>query len=128
MDHFCASVNLEVQWASEATISAVERNGGVITTTYFDPISLEAAVNPVTFFKRGLVLLLLIYLCTDILCSWMFYHTIYASDQYYNSLSPHSHCSHHLTLSGYTLFSVNTSYIYISVGSTFQTFFLDFPP
>lgn len=62
MDHFCATVNLEVQWASEATISAVERNGGVITTAYFDPISLETAVNPIAFFKRGLIFLPLIYL------------------------------------------------------------------
>ncbi|KAK4320343.1 hypothetical protein Pmani_008763 [Petrolisthes manimaculis] len=53
MDHFRATVNLEVQWASEATIAAVERNGGVVTTAYYDPMALEAAVNPIPFFKRG---------------------------------------------------------------------------
>ncbi|XP_076069566.1 mitochondrial ribosomal protein L15 [Oratosquilla oratoria] len=53
LDIFKAKVNLEVQWASEAVIAAVERNGGIITTAYYDPISLDAAVQPVTFFKRG---------------------------------------------------------------------------
>lgn len=40
-DIFCATVNLEVQIASEAAIAAVERNGGVITTSYYDPRSLR---------------------------------------------------------------------------------------
>lgn len=53
IDHFKACINLEVQWATEAVIAAVERNGGVITTAYYDPISLTAAVNPAAFFKRG---------------------------------------------------------------------------
>lgn len=53
MDHFQARINIEVQWASEAVIAAVERNGGFITTAYYDPISLDAAVNPEAFFKRG---------------------------------------------------------------------------
>jgi large subunit ribosomal protein L15 len=35
-DHFEAKVNIEVQYASEQAIAAVERNGGVITTAYFD--------------------------------------------------------------------------------------------
>ena len=35
-DCFESKVNIEVQHASEATIAAVERNGGVITTAYFD--------------------------------------------------------------------------------------------
>lgn len=39
-DIFCAKVNLEVQRASEAAIAAVERNGGVISTSYYDPRSL----------------------------------------------------------------------------------------
>lgn len=39
-DTFCAKVNLEVQRASEAAIAAVERNGGVISTSYYDPRSL----------------------------------------------------------------------------------------
>ena len=42
MDRFAARVNLEVQWASEQTIAAVERNGGVITTAYFDIFCVNA--------------------------------------------------------------------------------------
>ncbi|XP_066959767.1 large ribosomal subunit protein uL15m [Macrobrachium rosenbergii] len=53
IDHFKARINIEVQWASEAVIAAVERNGGFITTAYYDFISLDAAVNPANFFKRG---------------------------------------------------------------------------
>lgn len=40
-DIFRAKVNLEVQVASEKVIATVERNGGVITTSYFDPRSLR---------------------------------------------------------------------------------------
>lgn len=40
-DIFCAKVNLEVQVASETAIAAIERNGGVITTSYYDPRSLR---------------------------------------------------------------------------------------
>ncbi len=39
-------VNVEAQWASEAAIAAVERNGGVVTTAYFDIFSVTALVNP----------------------------------------------------------------------------------
>ena len=39
-------MNLEVQWASESSIAAIERNGGVITTAYFDFNSVRALVNP----------------------------------------------------------------------------------
>ncbi|XP_041358010.1 39S ribosomal protein L15, mitochondrial-like isoform X2 [Gigantopelta aegis] len=53
VDLFSAKVNLEVQWASEAVIAAVERNGGVITTRYFDPASLFAVMNPLQFFQKG---------------------------------------------------------------------------
>lgn len=53
MDHFQTRMNIEVQWASEAVIAAVERNGGTITTAYYDPIALGAACNPMAFFKRG---------------------------------------------------------------------------
>ncbi|XP_063239701.1 large ribosomal subunit protein uL15m [Bacillus rossius redtenbacheri] len=52
-DVFRAKVNIEVQWASEPVIAAVERNGGVITTCYYDPHSLWAVVNPEKFFKKG---------------------------------------------------------------------------
>ncbi|KAK7789728.1 hypothetical protein R5R35_007295 [Gryllus longicercus] len=52
-DLFQAKINIEVQWASEQVIAAVERNGGVITTAYYDPQSLWAAVNPRRFFMKG---------------------------------------------------------------------------
>ncbi|XP_028822475.1 large ribosomal subunit protein uL15m [Denticeps clupeoides] len=52
-DLFCAKVNIEVQIASEAAIAAVERNGGVITTSYYDPRSLTVLIKPVPFFLTG---------------------------------------------------------------------------
>jgi len=42
-----------VQWASEAAIAAVERNGGVITTAYFDAISVKALSDPQRHFMAG---------------------------------------------------------------------------
>ncbi|CAL4064380.1 unnamed protein product, partial [Meganyctiphanes norvegica] len=53
LDNFKAKLNLEVQWATEPVIAAIERNGGTITTAYYDPISLTAAVNPEKFFQRS---------------------------------------------------------------------------
>jgi len=53
LDNFKAKLNLEVQWATEPVIAAIERNGGTITTAYYDPISLTVAVNPEKFFKRS---------------------------------------------------------------------------
>ncbi|KRT86484.1 ribosomal protein [Oryctes borbonicus] len=50
---FKAKVNIEVQWASEAAIAAIEKVGGVITTAYYDQHSLHAMVNPEKFFQRG---------------------------------------------------------------------------
>ncbi|TRZ04407.1 hypothetical protein DNTS_023513 [Danionella cerebrum] len=50
---FCAKVNIEVQMASEEVIAAVERNGGVITTSYYDPRSLQVLIKPVPFFMSG---------------------------------------------------------------------------
>lgn len=38
-------MDLEVQWASQRTIAAVERAGGRIRTAYYDPKSLEAAID-----------------------------------------------------------------------------------
>ncbi|XP_050402600.1 39S ribosomal protein L15, mitochondrial [Patella vulgata] len=52
-DIFCARLNIEVQKASELTIAAIEKNGGVITTRYYDPHSLHAVVNPAKFFAKG---------------------------------------------------------------------------
>ena len=54
LDCFNAEINLEVQWASEHIIAAVERAGSTITTAYYDPFSLEAAINPINFFARGI--------------------------------------------------------------------------
>ena len=53
LDNFQAKINIEIQHASEQVIAAIERNGGVITTAYYDPISLMAMVNPMKFFARG---------------------------------------------------------------------------
>ena len=53
MDRFAAKVNIEVQWASEQTIAAVERNGGVITTAYFDIFSVNALSDPKRYFSLG---------------------------------------------------------------------------
>jgi len=52
-DLFKGKLNIEVQWATEAVIAAVERNGGVITTAYYDPFSLMCMKNPKQFFQRG---------------------------------------------------------------------------
>ncbi|XP_059900619.1 large ribosomal subunit protein uL15m [Gadus macrocephalus] len=50
---FSAKINIEVQRASEAAIAAVERNGGVLTNSFYDPISLAILIKPVPFFQRG---------------------------------------------------------------------------
>ncbi|GAB1608464.1 39S ribosomal protein L15, mitochondrial-like [Argonauta hians] len=52
-DNFKSCINIEVQWASELTIAAIERNGGRITTRYFDPMSLIALANAKKFFQSG---------------------------------------------------------------------------
>ena len=52
-DIFCTPVNIEVQWTCEASIAAIERVGGVITTRYYDGISVQALSDALTFFKRG---------------------------------------------------------------------------
>jgi len=53
MDTFDAKVNIEVQFASEQAIAAVERAGGRITTAYYDLHSVIAAINPIKFFLSG---------------------------------------------------------------------------
>ncbi|KAM6977632.1 large ribosomal subunit protein uL15m [Aplochiton taeniatus] len=50
---FAAKINIEVQRASEGAIAAIERNGGIITTSFYDPISLDVLCKPVPFFQRG---------------------------------------------------------------------------
>lgn len=52
-DYFTSTVNLEVQWASESAIAAVEKAGGKIRTAYYDAASLEAAVDPEKWFLSG---------------------------------------------------------------------------
>ncbi|XP_077208530.1 large ribosomal subunit protein uL15m [Paroedura picta] len=52
-DTFVAKINIEVQMASELAIAAVEKNGGVITTAFYDPRSLGVLCKPVPFFLRG---------------------------------------------------------------------------
>lgn len=53
-DIFKAKLNIEVQWASELVVAAVERAGGVITTAYYDMHSLQCMINPTKFFERGI--------------------------------------------------------------------------
>jgi len=53
LDIFKARVHLEVQWADEQTIAAVERNGGKITTAYYDLHSVIALSDPYSFLKSG---------------------------------------------------------------------------
>uniref|UniRef100_A0A1A8HA36 Large ribosomal subunit protein uL15m n=1 Tax=Nothobranchius korthausae TaxID=1143690 RepID=A0A1A8HA36_9TELE len=52
-DIFAAKINIEVQRAFEGAIAAIEKNGGVITTSFYDPISLGILIRPVPFFVRG---------------------------------------------------------------------------
>jgi large subunit ribosomal protein L15 len=53
-DIFKAQINIEVQWiTSELTLAAIERNGGVITTKYYDLNSVNAMRDPLSFFKSG---------------------------------------------------------------------------
>ena len=53
-DVFSTPVNIEVQWTCEASIAAIERVGGVITTRYYDNISVHALSDALEFFKRGI--------------------------------------------------------------------------
>ncbi|KAJ9574698.1 hypothetical protein L9F63_008133 [Diploptera punctata] len=51
-DIFKAKVNIEVQWAPEPVIAAIERNGGVITTAFYDKDCLFAVVNPKRAYEK----------------------------------------------------------------------------
>lgn len=53
VDNFYACLNIEVQHAKEPVIAAIERNGGRITTAYYDIKSVAALADPYKFFKRG---------------------------------------------------------------------------
>ncbi|KAM7358742.1 mitochondrial ribosomal protein L15 [Cochliomyia hominivorax] len=52
-DKFKAKICIEVQHAKESVIAAIERNGGVIRTAYYDPRSLHALKNPEKWFEKG---------------------------------------------------------------------------
>lgn len=53
IDNFYARLNIEVQHAKEPVIAAIERNGGYITTAYYDIKSVAALANPHRFFNSG---------------------------------------------------------------------------
>lgn len=53
IDNFCSCVNIEVQYAREPVIAAIERYGGRITTAFFDIKSVAALADPYKFFKTG---------------------------------------------------------------------------
>jgi len=53
INEFKAKVNIEVQYAKEPVIAAIERNGGVITTAYYDINSVFALHRPMDFFQKG---------------------------------------------------------------------------
>lgn len=50
---FKSKINIEVQHASELVIASIEKNGGTITSAYYDPHSLQALRNPKKWFERG---------------------------------------------------------------------------
>jgi len=50
---FKAQVNIEVQIADDLAIAAVEKTGGVISTSFYDRMSYEDLVDPVGFFMKG---------------------------------------------------------------------------
>lgn len=50
---FKAKINIEVQHASELVIATIEKNGGIITTAYYDIHSLQCMINTKKFFERG---------------------------------------------------------------------------
>ncbi|CAL8069012.1 unnamed protein product [Calicophoron daubneyi] len=53
-DQFATAINIEVQYASELVIAAVERAGGVITTRFYDLFSVWAKSDPLVFFKQAI--------------------------------------------------------------------------
>ncbi|KAB0373741.1 hypothetical protein FD755_013997 [Muntiacus reevesi] len=52
-DTFKAKVNIDVQLASELAMAAIEKNGSVVTTAFYDPRSLEILCKPIPFFLGG---------------------------------------------------------------------------
>ncbi|CAH8474252.1 unnamed protein product [Schistosoma turkestanicum] len=54
IDNFVTPVNIEVQYASEEVIAAVERVGGIICNRYYDLYSVWAKSDPERFFMKGI--------------------------------------------------------------------------
>jgi len=54
-DEFAARVSVEVQYASERAIAAVERVGGAITTRFFDRCAVTAMVDAEQHFRSSRV-------------------------------------------------------------------------
>lgn len=52
-ENFKAKINIEVQWTTEPVIAAIERNGGTITTAFYDVKALSVLKNPAAFFNSG---------------------------------------------------------------------------
>ncbi|KAK0083565.1 hypothetical protein PV325_002947 [Microctonus aethiopoides] len=53
INEFQAKVNIEVQWVTEPVIAAIEKNGGTITTAYYDRLSLDCIKDTEKFLRRG---------------------------------------------------------------------------
>ena len=66
LDNFKAKINIEVQHATEQVIAAIERNGGTITTAYYDLDSVIALHSPMKFFMRGILVYKLYKLITNL--------------------------------------------------------------
>ncbi|PKU32901.1 39s ribosomal protein mitochondrial [Limosa lapponica baueri] len=54
-DIFSAKVNIEVQRASELAIATIEKNGGVVTTSFYDPRSLGHKCGIPAFVQSGVM-------------------------------------------------------------------------
>ncbi|CAH8503036.1 unnamed protein product [Schistosoma rodhaini] len=54
IDNFVTPVNIEVQYASEEVIAAVERVGGIICNRYYDLYSVWVKSDPQGFFMKGI--------------------------------------------------------------------------
>lgn len=52
-DCLATPLDLEVQYADEVAIAAVERAGGRVTAAYYDPVSLLALVDPEAHFRSA---------------------------------------------------------------------------
>ena len=51
---FKAKINIEVQWIlSEVAIAAIEKNGGIVTTKFYDRDCVHAMIDPLKFFNSG---------------------------------------------------------------------------